>query len=137
MCEGPIVAFEGSMDLTLGDDVLGGLSKTYASALGEVGGGEGEDSFVARRDKFPPLGPTDVGPVEGRDLSPSSAIEQPSFRDPSLLEVLPIFSNRTPVSPSTLPLASIRHENVMIRRGRKANISNGFWGDRSAPSDGH
>ena len=42
-----------------------------------------------------------------------------SFEDPSLLKSLDIFIDKSPISPSVLPLDSIRFENVTIRKAKK------------------
>ena len=52
--------------------------------------------------------------------SPHSPVSSPSFVDPSLQKSLEIFTVKTPLSPSVLPLDSIRFENVTIRRKEKA-----------------
>ena len=44
--------------------------------------------------------------------------------DPSLLKVLDIFSNKSPISPSMIPMDSIRFENVTIMKYRKDKPSN-------------
>ena len=64
--------------------------------------------------EFPPL--VTSGPVP---LSPHSPVTSPSFSDPSLQKSLSIFSDKTPLSPSVLPLDSIHFENVTIRRKKK------------------
>ena len=64
---------------------------------------------------FPPLVSTGTKP-----LSPSSPITSPSFSDPTLQKSLSIFLDKTPLSPSVLPLDSIRFENVTIRRKKKS-----------------
>ena len=50
---------------------------------------------------------------------PQSPVTSPSFSDPSLQKSPSIFSDKTPLSPSVLPLDSIRFENVTIRRKKK------------------
>ena len=70
---------------------------------------------------FPPLstsGQTRPQSSGSPSLSPASS---PSFADPSLQKSLSIFSNKTPLSPSVLPLDSIRFENVTIRRKKKSS----------------
>ena len=64
---------------------------------------------------FPPLNPS-IPLVTSHPLSP---VDCPSFSDPSLQKSLDIFSDKTPISPSVLPLDSIRFENVTIRRKKK------------------
>ena len=53
-------------------------------------------------------------------LIPISPVVSPSFADPSLKKSLSIFSDKSPLSPSVLPLDSIRFENVTIRRKKKS-----------------
>ena len=68
---------------------------------------------------FPPLvntGLTTAG------TPPHSLIASPSFADPTLQKSLNIFSDKTLLSQSVLPLDSIRFENVTIRR-KKHNSS--------------
>ena len=60
---------------------------------------------------FPPLIPS--------ASSPSSPTDAPSFSDPSLLKTLNIFSDKSPLTPSVLPLDSIRFDNVTVRRKNK------------------
>ena len=50
---------------------------------------------------------------------PQSPVSSPSFADPSLQKSLEIFTIKTPLSPSVLPLDSIRFENVTIIKKRK------------------
>ena len=64
--------------------------------------------------------PPAFGSVTSPILEASSPPEAPAFQDPALLSSLPIFSNKTPLSPSTLPLDSIRFKDVTIRKSRKA-----------------
>ena len=59
---------------------------------------------------FPPL--ERAGPIP---VSPHSPANSPSFADPTLKKSLSIFTDKTPLSPSVLPLDSIRFENVTIR----------------------
>ena len=66
---------------------------------------------------FPPLTNTGPSTLETPPLSPT---DSPSFKDPSLQKTLNIFSDKTPLSPSVLPLDSIRFENVTIRRKKKS-----------------
>ena len=51
---------------------------------------------------------------------PSSPWDFLSFMDPSLLKSLDIFSDKSPISPLTIPLDSIRFENLTIRKSSKA-----------------
>ena len=66
------------------------------------------------------LPPLAFGPVTSPLLEASSPPEAPAFQDPALLSTLPIFSDKTPLSPSTLPLESIRFKDVTNRKSRKA-----------------
>ena len=66
---------------------------------------------------FPPLVSSRPSPLGSPPLSP---VASPSFVDPSLQKYLSIFSDKTPLSPSVLPLDSIRFENVTIRRKKKS-----------------
>ena len=65
---------------------------------------------------FPPLPQSSSPP---RIASPGSPLTTPSFDDPSLLKSLDIFTDKSPISPSVLPLDSIRFENVSIRKAKK------------------
>ena len=65
---------------------------------------------------FPPLSRSGHTPSPSPLHSPTST---PSFADPSLQTSLDIFTDRTPLSPSVLPLDSIRFQNVTIRRRSK------------------
>ena len=49
----------------------------------------------------------------------SSPPKAPEFQDPSLLTALSIFLDKTPISPSTLPLDSICFKNVTIKKSKK------------------
>ena len=69
-------------------------------------------------DDFPPLDRDGHNPV-----SPPSPVISPSFFDPSLKKTLNIFSNKSPLSPSVLPLESIRFENVTIRKKKSKKPS--------------
>ena len=51
--------------------------------------------------------------------SSNSPPDAPAFQDPSLLTALSIFSDKTHISPSTLPLDSIRFKYVTIRKSKK------------------
>ena len=62
---------------------------------------------------------------------PHSPISLPSFADPSLQKSLEIFNVKTPLSPSVLPLDSIRFENVTIRK--KKNVPSKSLVPVSAP----
>ena len=53
--------------------------------------------------------------------SPISPAASPSFADPSLKKSLNIFSDKTPLSPSILPLDLIRFEKVTIRWKKKSS----------------
>ena len=59
---------------------------------------------------FPPL----HHPSSPTYASPGSPLTTPSFDDPTLLKSLNIFTDKSPISPSVLPLNSIRFENVTI-----------------------
>ena len=50
-----------------------------------------------------------------------------SFKDPTLLNSLTIFSDKTPMSPLVIPMASIRHENVTIRKTHKSKLTRLSW----------
>ena len=62
-----------------------------------------------------------LGQTKEPPPSPRIHISSPSFVDPSLQKSLEIFSAKTPISPSTLPLDSIRFENTTIRKKKKAS----------------
>ena len=50
---------------------------------------------------------------------PPTPREAPAFLDPSLLNSISIFLDKSPLSPSTLPLDSIHFKNVTIRKAKK------------------
>ena len=68
---------------------------------------------------FPPLSFSGQTRPLSSGSPPISPAVSPSFADPSLKKSLSIFSDKTPLSPSILPLDSIRFENVTIRRKKK------------------
>ena len=69
-------------------------------------------------DDFPPL-----DRAGHNSVSPPSPVISPSFSDPSLKKTLNIFSDKSPLSPSVLPLESIRFENVTIRKKKSKKPS--------------
>ena len=72
---------------------------------------------VASLEDFPPLARQGSCPV--MTSSPHSPCSAPAFSSPTLMKTLLIFSAKSPVSPTTLPLDSIRFENFTIRKQRK------------------
>ena len=70
---------------------------------------------------FPPLQRNNSPVISETSHSP---ISSPSFMDPSLLKSLDIFSGKSPLSPSTIPMDSIRFENVTIRKSSKEKPTN-------------
>ena len=70
---------------------------------------------------FPPLSTSGQTRPQSSGSPPISPAVSPSFADPSLKKSLSIFSDKTPLSPSVLPLDSIRFENVTIRRKKKSS----------------
>ena len=69
---------------------------------------------------FPPL--VHSGPC--LTISPHSPVDSPSFADPTLQKYLNIFTDKSPLSPSVLPLDSIRFENITIRRKKHPSSVN-------------
>ena len=69
---------------------------------------------------FPPLSTSGQTRPQSSGSPSISPATSPSFADPSLKKYLSIFSDKTPLSPTVLPLDSIRFENVTIRRKKKA-----------------
>ena len=70
-------------------------------------------------DDFPPLTTSGQNRPQSSGSPHKIPAASPSFADPSLKKSLSIFSDKTPLSPSVLPLDSIRFENVTIRRKKK------------------
>ena len=66
-------------------------------------------------ENFPPLTHSTSPPCMA---PPGSPLTTPSFDDPTLLKALDIFTDKSPISPSVLPLDSIRFENVTIRKAK-------------------
>ena len=75
------------------------------------------DTPLFTPEDFPPLSRKDPSPF--LTSPPCSPCTEPAFSDPTLMKYLTIFSDKTPVSPSTLPLDSIHFQNVTIRKKRK------------------
>ena len=65
----------------------------------------------------PPFPPENI--VSQINNLSSSPCEAKAFKDPSLLTSLSIFSDKSPISPSTTPLDSIRLKNVTIWKSKK------------------
>ena len=82
--------------------------------------------FRNYKEGFPPLNEYPYAPFPPSDDShlPTSPYEAPSFIDPPLLKFITIFTCEFPISPSTLPLESIRHENVTIQKARRPKSVN-------------
>ena len=97
----------GCYDLPGGHYMSATPSPTTYSTLGAGGSGQVGVPSLDCCVEFPPLGLVGIVLDMGGATSPASPMDLPSFSDPTLPKSLPIFMERTLVSLSTLPLASI------------------------------